>query len=250
MVRAKKDDRNFPQLSRATLFKESSAALVGLLLAGAGLVWAQDYPHAYPRDGAEHLFENDRVSIWEVIWPDGVPQPYHRHRYDMTGVFLRWGPLRVTRLDGTFTDSEVPFELPNVFLLPKGVTHKEEGIGTPLRHAIMIDLKETADAPVDSRTDIPPAFPQDGAEEALDHARVRVWDVSWPAGHTVPLHVHPTDTVLVFLEGGTINTTQEDGTEDTTTYSEKEIAFLPAGTAHTTRVVNGSPRVMFYELKD
>ena len=35
----------------------SGAALVGLLLAGAGLASAQDYPHAYPRDGAEQLFE-------------------------------------------------------------------------------------------------------------------------------------------------------------------------------------------------
>ena len=228
----------------------SGAALVGLLLAGAELASAQDYPHAYPRDGAEQLFENHRVIVWEVLWHDGVPQTYHRHRYDMTGVFLRWGPLRVTRLDGTFTDSEVPFELPNVFLLPKGVTHKEESIGSPDRHAIMIDMKDTSDVPTDTRTDIPPAFPHAGAEEALDHERVRVWDVSWPSGHSLPVHVHPTDTVLVFLEGGTISTTRENGAENTTTYSEKDIAFLPAGTAHTTRVVNGSPRVMFYELQD
>ena len=108
----------------------SGAALVGLLAAGAGHVWAQDYPHAYPRDGAEQLFENHRVIVWEVVGPDGVTQPYHRHRYDMTGVFLRFGPLRVTRPDGTFTDSDVPFEIPTVFLLRQGVTHKEEGIGT------------------------------------------------------------------------------------------------------------------------
>ena len=168
----------------------------------------------------------------------------------MTGVFLRWGPLRVTRIDGTFTDSDVPFELPNVFLLQKGVTHKEESIGSPDRHAIMIDMKDTSDAPTDTRTDIPPAFPQDGAEERLDHERGRVWDVNWPAAHTVPLHVDPTDTVAVILEGGTITLMREDGTETTTTYSEKDIAFIPAGTAHTVRVVNGSPRVMFYELKD
>ena len=66
----------------------------------------------------------------------------------------------------------------------------------------------------------------------------------------MPLHLHPTNTVLVFLEGGTISTTREDGAENTTTYGAKDIAFLPAGTAHTTRVVNGSPRVMVYELKD
>ena len=103
----------------------------------------------------------------------------------------------------------------------------------------MIDMKESRDAPLDTRTDIPRAFPPDGAEAALDRDRVQIWDVTWPSGRAVPLHVHPTDTVLVFLEGGTISTTGEDGAVDTTTYSEKDIAFLPAGTAHTTRVVTG-----------
>ena len=51
----------------------TGTALVGLLLAGTGPVSAQDYPHAYPRDGAEQLFENHRVIVWDVVWHDGVP---------------------------------------------------------------------------------------------------------------------------------------------------------------------------------
>ena len=156
----------------------TGAALIGLFLATA-LLSAQDYPHAYPRESAEQLFENHRVTVWEVVWHDDVPQPYHQHRYDMTGVFLAWAPLRVTRLDGTFTDSEVPFELSNVLLLQKGVTHKEESTGAPDRHAIMIDMKDTSDVQTDTRANIPPAFPRDGAEAALDSARVTVWDVTW-----------------------------------------------------------------------
>ena len=95
----------------------------------------------------------------------------------MTGVFLEWGPLRVTRLDGTFTESQDPFEIPWVFFLNKGVTHKEEGIGPPTRHSIMIDMKEH-DGSTAPRTDISPAFPREGAEEELDSPRVMVWDVS------------------------------------------------------------------------
>ena len=120
----------------------------------------------------------------------------------MTGVFLEWGPLRVTRLDGTFTESQDPFEIPWVFFLNKGVTHKEEGIGPPTRHSIMIDMKEH-DGSTAPRTDISPAFPREGAEEELDSPRVMVWDVSWSEGQEVPIHVHPRDTVAVFLEGGT-----------------------------------------------
>ncbi|HJN42987.1 MAG: hypothetical protein QGI10_13045 [Vicinamibacterales bacterium] len=226
------------------------AVLASLAWTGVGVASAQDYPHAFPREGAEQIFENERVIVWDATWPDGVAQPYHRHRYDMTGVFFRWGPLRVTRLDGTFTVSEVPFEIPWVFFQAKGVTHKEEGIGTPERHSIMIDMKDYAAPSRELPADIAPAFPREGAEEELDSPRVMVWDVSWSPGQDVPLHVHTRDTVAVFVNGGTIRQREPDGSEDTTTYASEDVVFIPAGTAHTSLVTSGSPRAMFYELKD
>ena len=45
---------------------------------------APDYPHAFPREGVTKRFENERVIIWEVVWPNGVPQPFHRHRVATT----------------------------------------------------------------------------------------------------------------------------------------------------------------------
>ena len=246
-------------ISTSTRERRSGAALGPLLVAGflaavAGPVPAQaqdepEYPHAYPREGVTKRFENDRVIVWEVLWLDGVPQPYHRHRYDMTGVFLRWGPLRVTRPDGTFTVSETPFEIPSTFLLPKGVTHKEEGIGQPERHSIMIDLKDDpAPAPA-ARTDLPPAMPMDGATLMLDHARVRVWDVPLTEGQELPLHVH-TDTAVVFLEGGTLRSIAEDGVEEDRTYAYKDVDYWPAGRAHRVEVVDGAPRAILFELQD
>ena len=232
--------------------------LVAVLLAlGAGPVLAQptqeepDYPHAYPREGVTKRFENERVIIWEAIWPDGVPAEYHRHRYEMTGVFLRWGPLRVTRPDGSFTVSETPFEVPSTFLLPKGVTHKEEGIGQPERHSIMVDMKDYAPPPREPRTDAPPAMPHDGATLVLDEDRVRVWDVQLAAGQELPLHVHNLDTVAVILEGGTLREIDEDGTANETTYAYKDVFFWPAGRrAHRNVVVDGTPRAFLFELRD
>lgn len=179
-----------------------------------------------------------------------MPQPYHRHRYDMTGVFLRWGPLRVTRPDGTFTVSETPSEVPSTFLLRKGVTHKEEGIGQPERHSVMIDLKDHTSPPREPRTDVRPAFPRDGASLMLEEDRVTVWDVRLSAGQEVPLHVHNADTVAVFLEGGTIRSIDEDGTATETTYAYKDVRFWPAGRAHREVVVDGAPRAYLFELEN
>ena len=224
--------------------------LVGVaLVSSTGLAVAQEYPHAFPRPGAVKILENERVFIWEVVWPDGAPQEYHRHRYDMTGVFLRWGPLRVTRLDGTFTESLEPFEVPWVFFQGKGVTHKEEGIGQPERHSIMIDLKDYTPPPLEPRTDIPGAFPLAGAEDVLDNDRVRVWSLDMEPGQTVPMHYHDRDLIWVFLEGGTLEVRGEGVQLERKTWHFKDVRYLPRGQAHRIEVVSGFPRVMIYELR-
>jgi len=210
----------------------------------------EEYPHAFPRDGSSKIFENNRVIVWDATWLNNVPQPYHRHRYDLTGVFLRWGPLKVTRLDGAFSASQDPFEVPWVFFQSKGVTHKEEGIGPPERHAVMIDIKDSTSASRDTILDLPEAFPRQGTEEVLDRPRVTVWDVNSSAGWEAPLHVHPRDTVVVFLEGGTIRMQQTDGSEESSSHAYKEVKFIPAGTTHISSVTNGTPRAMFYELRN
>ena len=220
-----------------------------VLLSTNGLSFTQEYPHAFPREGATLLFENERVFVWEARWPSGVDQPYHRHRYDMTGVFLAWGPLRVTRIDGTFNESREPFEIPRVFFQGKGVTHKEEGIGPPVRHSIMIDMKEYTAAPMTRRTDVDPGFPADGAGAEIDNDRVRIWDVTMQAGQTMPVHYHDKDMVVVVLEGGTILSRSEDGQETRRTWAYKDVEFVPRGLAHAEEVVSGSPRMMVFELK-
>src|SRR5215831_2600859 len=90
---------------------------------------AEDYPHAFPRAGTTKLFDNERVTAWEVHWLKDVAQPIHRHRYDMAGVYLRYGPIRVTSPDGKVSPDRPPFEVPRPYFQKKGITHKEEATG-------------------------------------------------------------------------------------------------------------------------
>ena len=60
----------------------------------------------------------------------------------------------------------------------------------------------------------------------------------------------PRDTLAVFLEGGTIRLRQADGAEETMTHGAQDVVFIPAGTTHALSVSSGSPRAMFYDLKD
>ncbi len=227
-----------------------------LLLALAVTSAQESYPHAFPREGAKQLIDNDRVSVWEVTWLNGVRQPIHRHRYDMVGVYLRYGPITVTRPDGTVNPPSAPFEsIPRLLFQPADVTHREEALnppGTPERLAIMTDLKYPRNEnrpPLSTDKTLPHSFPRPGAKNLQENERVRFWDYTWSSGAAVARHVHDTDTVEVFVDGGEITSTTPDG--KTVKYQAvwKGARFVPRGTIDSEVATSGSPRAIVVELK-
>lgn len=228
------------------------AIAVALTTATAVAGIAQDYPHAFPRTGTTRLFENERVTAWEVVWKKGVAQPIHRHRFDMAGVYLRYGPIRVTDPQGVVSPQSPPFEVPRPYYQPKDITHREEAIGfapdAPERLAIMFDVKDLS-VPAIVPSGVPTAFPRDGAIKAIDNARVIEWDYTWHVGKPVTMHMHDRDSVQVFFEGGTIRFRHGDGSEETKTFAFKDVRFIPRGTVDAEEAVSGSPRAVTIELK-
>jgi hypothetical protein len=196
------------------------------------------------------LLDHERFTMWEVNWKIGVPQPYHRHRYDMAGVYLRFGRITVTTPDGKANTGEM-FEVPRPYFQLKDITHKEEAVGKPgdpERLAIMVDLKDVAVAPFPSSSE-QHAFPREGARNVLENARIRMWDYTWKSGAPTARHVHDTDTIEVFVDGGTIRTTANDGRPETETVAFKKARFVPRGRVDTEEAIAGAPRAIVIELK-
>ena len=212
-----------------------------------------EFPHAFPREGVTQLFDNERVTAWRVNWIKDVEQPYHKHRYDMAGVYLRWGPIRITSIDGTYSPTSAVFPIPRPYFQLKDILHKEEMIGfpadSPERLAIMFDLKEVAVAPVQPEPGMGLAFPREGAEMAIDNHRVTEWVHGWNQGESGPLHLHDKDSVQVFYEGGTIRFTDAAGNVETRTFQNGDARFIPAGTIDTEVATSGTPRAVTIELK-
>src|SRR5580765_6249414 len=82
-------------------------------------------PPPLPRPGAKQLLDNERVTVWDVVWPKGQPTARHRHPYALAGVYLESGDRVITDADGsqrnvTNAAGGVTFQL-------KGLTHIEEG---------------------------------------------------------------------------------------------------------------------------
>ena len=207
----------------------------------------QELPHAFPREGAKQLFDNEQVTIWDVTWIKGKPSAMHRHKYDLVGVYLVGSPIKVTMPDGTSRESKV--EEGFVLFQPKGVTHIEEDlvVENP-RHAILIDLKDHEAPPIPNTSGLPNAFPRGGAVNRLENERVAIWEYRWTDQPT-PMHFHDKDVIVVVMEGGEIESTTPDGKSRVNRVARGEASFTPGNRIHSEKLVSGSARAILVELK-
>lgn len=237
---------------RSVLSILSAAAVVaGFALTARVAAQADEYPHAFPRTGVTQLIDNPRVSVWEVNWRRGDAQPVHRHKYDMAGVYLRWGPITVTGLDGKAVDSP-EFAVPFPYFQVKGITHREEAHGapgTPERLAIMVDLKDAVTDMMVIDDPGPSAYPRDGAKNVLENARILMWDYTYAASAPSAKRVYRQDVVEVVVTGGTIKVTGANGKTETRVLAPKQARYINRGTVQTEQWVGGSPRVIAIVLK-
>jgi hypothetical protein len=217
---------------------------VAVLAMGLG---AQTLPPPFPRPGVTQLLDNDRVTVWDVVWPKGQPTARHRHPYALAGVYLEPGDRVITDADGskrsvTNAAGGITFQL-------KGLTHIEEGTSDAPLHAIMIEMKQDAPAGEDASPDLPPAFPREGAKQLLDNERVRIWDYAFTKGHAGPLHRHVRDAVVVWMTGGTLRSTPRGGAPTVTTLTKFTATYSPRGGVHSEEAIEGAPRAYVFELK-
>jgi len=236
------------RLARAVIALSAVAGLAALTPRLAAQ--ADEYPHAFPRKGVTQILDNVRVTVWEVNWHHGDRQPVHRHKYDMAGVYLRYGPITVTALDGT-ANKGAEFPVPRPYFQPKGITHREEAEspGAPERLAIMVDLKESATDMMYIDDPEPSAYPREGAKNVLENARVRMWDYTHAPNGPAVKRVYRNDAVEVVVTGGTVKVTGPDGKADTRTLAPKQARYINRGTIVTEQGVSGTPRVIAIELK-
>ena len=80
-------------------------------------------PNAFPRAGAQKMFENDQALVWKFSWIPDQPVPMHHHDKDTVMVFRYDGPVRST--DPTGAVRILPFARNEIRWSPAGTTHTE-----------------------------------------------------------------------------------------------------------------------------
>lgn len=222
-----------------------SVRYAGLLavfaLSFAGASRGQDLPPAFPRDGATLILDNAWGSVWDVVYTPGKPTPMHRHRFDFVGVELADSAVTITTLDGR--RKTFPEPKGDSYFLPRGTTHIEETpLGSPARHAVIIDLK---DGSPPGLADAPVAFQAGVATKVADNPRVIVWDHVWVAGRAEPAPALARNVFIVFVTAGVLSTRGAAAIS----VAPGQVIFEPAGAVLPVATANGSVRGVVVELK-
>jgi hypothetical protein len=224
-------------------------APVVLFLACIPILSAQPaLPPPFPRVNATRLLDTDRITVWDIVWPNGQPTPMHRHVYDQVGTYYAKGGRKITAPDGTVRTNVT--EVGSLSTTRKGTTHIEEGNTDPPLRAVFIELKrEKGSGLRDADVGAPSPFPREGAKQILDDDRVTAWDFTWTPGAQGLRYRPARETVVVWLGAGTLRVTQGAGAPSATEVNAGTMRHLARGANETLEMINGSPRVILFQLK-
>jgi hypothetical protein len=207
----------------------------------------QQLPPPFPRTNATKLLENDRINVWDIVWPKGQPTALHRHIYDQVGTYYARGGRTITQPDGEKRSNIT--EVGSLSTTRKGTTHIEEGNTDPPLRAVFIELKQEEPSGLPPAGVGPDSFPHEGATQVMDDERVTAWDVmSWTAGPQALKVRARRETVIVWLGDGTLRVTR-DGTATTVAVKSGTMRHLDRGANDVLEMVSGAPRALFFEMK-
>jgi hypothetical protein len=201
-----------------------------------------------PRESTKLIIENDRAIVWDVTWTSGTPSPMEQHQYDLVSVCLAGGAIKTTLPDGT--SSVAIRRSGDVVFDQKGGRYSEEGVSreNSLR-SIVINLRDHPLQPLRNTSGFPDAFPRPGVKKVLENNRVIVWDYAWIPGKPTPMHFHDKDTVVVYMDDGTLKSTKPNGESVVNEVSFGLTKFNARDRVHTEELVRGRARAIIVELK-
>ena len=219
-----------------------------ILFVTATLMMAQELPPPFPRTNATKLFENDRINVWDIVWPRGQPTALHRHIYDQVGTYYQRGGRVITTAEGEKRSSVT--EVGSLSTTRKGTTHVEEGNTDPPLRAVFIELKQEKPSGLIPAAAGAVVFPREGARRVLDDDRVTTWDyASWAAGPGALKFRAARETVIVWLGNGSLVVTRSAGATTTMQVSSGTMRHLDRDADEMLEMTSGSPRALFFELK-
>jgi hypothetical protein len=175
-------------------------------------------------DSAKPIIDNERVTVWDVAWNKGQPNPLTRMDHDFVAVSLTKKGTAVFK--------------------HKGDTPGEEGERT-----VVIELKDHAVAPLANTTGYPNAFPRPHVKKLIDNDRFTIWSYRWNPGEPTPMHFHDKDVVVIYEEDTALKSTAPDGKTVVNEYKSGQIKYNLRDRTHSELLTRGTGSAVMVELK-
>lgn len=178
------------------------------------------------------VIDNERVTVWDVIWTKGQTNPAKGHNLDAV-ILWTAGPRART---ASFS--------------PKGSARDQQGAAeaNPPR-SLVIELKDHPVPRLENKTGYPLAFPRPHVKKLLENDRVVAWSYRWNPGEPTPMHFHDKDVVVVYLEDTALTSTTPDGAKKLNQYRAFDVRFNKRDRTHTELLDHGAGSAMMLELK-
>jgi len=170
------------------------------------------------------IVDNERVTVWDVTWTKGQPNPLPRPQHDFVAVSLTRRGTAVFK--------------------HKGVTPGEEGERT-----VVIEFKDHPVTPLENKSGYPNAFPRPHVKKLIDTDRFTVWSYRWNPGEPTPMHFHDKDVVVVYMEDTALKSTTPDGKSVINEYKSGQTKFNLRDRIHSELLVRGTGSAVMTELK-
>jgi hypothetical protein len=191
------------------------------------------------------VIDNERVTVRDITLATGQSGITLKHDHDFVTLFLVGGTVRTTGPDGK---NQIAARKAGEAVFHQRGTETDQAMsGNP--RLIVVDLKGARAGPMADRSGYPLAFPRPGSKKMLENDRVIVWNYAWAPGRSTPMHYHDKDVVVVYREGGTLDSVTPDGKHIETAHSFGEIRFNRSARSHYELLTQGRQSAIMMELK-
>ncbi len=170
------------------------------------------------------IIDNERVTVWDVTWTKGQPNPLPRTEHDFVAVSLSRPGTAVFK-------------------------HKGETPGEQGERTVVIEFKDHPVPPLENKTGYPNAFPRPHVRKLIDTPRFTVWSYRWNPGEPTPMHFHDKDVVVVYEEDTALKSTAPDGKVVINEYKAGQTKFNARNRTHSELLIRGTGSAVMTELK-
>ncbi len=217
-------------------------ALSALFFAFLGWQQIPGGPVPVAKEPRHHLVaENPVVRIYDVVVPPGESTLFHVHDKDY--FFVNFGAAELKSQAEGKPEEDLNLADGEIRYTPAVVTHRIRNAGKRPFHNLTVEILQPPGLAASSTM---------GRNQALvlENNRLRAIRTLLPAGQSTGMHAHPSHTLVVMVDGGSIRIDTPNGRPEVRSLKSGDFIWLDSAVGHSlTNTGNAAMQIVEIEVK-